>query len=309
MTDKLELFDLGKGRKIQESALKKLLPDLKTALFFAKVYELQWQSLQQLISLVHDGPVWNALTEGGHSTDLQDYLVSVVPHDVAEHIQADPDATAPENEEILPLLWEEAEVVIANSIQEVANTLVGTLSRLPSKQGQMVFKHLARVNRLRPTVGQYAAAIHHQQVPSVLVILDVSGSMTETTVKGIIEDVLALTWKAEATLAIVSNNTFVWEPGSATIDAVLERAEYQGTHYETLAPLFQKDWGTVITIADYDSAWSAKKVIGEQPGRIGQVFDMSLVPRPTHLAECVGQLADDVTPLLIAGHNSRLVWY
>lgn len=35
-----ELFDLGNNKKISVAALKRLLPDIETALFFGKVYKL-----------------------------------------------------------------------------------------------------------------------------------------------------------------------------------------------------------------------------------------------------------------------------
>ena len=39
-------------------------------------------------------------------------------------------------------------------------------------------------------------------------------------------------------------------------------------------------------------------------GRIGKVVDVSLVNRPTFLAACVGQLAQEVEPILVAaGHD------
>ena len=86
---------------------------------------------------------------------------------------------------------------------------------------------------------------------------------------------------------------------------VLAKAEYWGTHYEQLVPLFEKDWGTVVTIADYDSAPYAKQALSGCVGKVGTVLDISLVNRPTFLAECVGQLADEVKPLLV-GPNPYL---
>src|SRR5690606_17979403 len=171
---------------------------------------------------------------------------------------------------------------------------------MPSKEGSMVFQTLMKVNRQRPSVGVYEAGIRHSITPDTLVILDVSGSMSEHTVKTLMPDVVAMSWKANAYLAIVSNSTYIWEPGTYNVSDVLDRAEYGGTRYETLAPLFERDWGNVITVADYDSAMSAKHHLAKQPGRIGKVFDLSLVNRPTFLAECVGQLADSVEPLLVA---------
>src|SRR5690606_2981051 len=120
------------------------------------------------------------------------------------------------------------------------------------------------------------------------------------TAEAIIDEVVALAYKANAALAIVSNHTYFWEPGTFGSDDVMARAEFGGTHYETLTSVFQEDWSTVITIADYDSAASAKSYLKQRAcGRAQQVLDISLVDRPTLLAECIGQLADSVKPLLV----------
>ena len=138
-------------------------------------------------------------------------------------------------------------------------------------------------------------------MPDVLVILDVSGSMSEGTIRTIVDDVVALSWKANAHLAIVSNDTFLWEPGSYDSDAVLAKAQYGGTHYETLAPLFDnRSWGTVVTIADYDSAYDARRVIAQTNGHVGTVLDISLVEQPTFLGECISTIAQNVKPLLVS---------
>ena len=173
----------------------------------------------------------------------------------------------------------------------------------------MVFETMAKFNKQRPSIGMYQASIKHEQVPDVLVILDVSGSMREDTIRAIVDDVVGLSWEAKAHLAIVSNNAYVWEPGSYNVDDVLAMAEYGGTQYEMLAPLLDRDWGTVVTIADYDSAYIAKSVIGNCTGHIGTVLDISLVNRSTFLAECVGQLADKVQPLMVARRDlTRNYW-
>ena len=164
----------------------------------------------------------------------------------------------------------------------------------------MVFETMAKFNKQRPSIGMYQASIKHEQVPDVLVILDVSGSMREDTIRAIVDDVVGLSWEAKAHLAIVSDNAYVWEPGSYNVDDVLAMAEYGGTQYEMLAPLLDRDWGTVVTIADYDSSLGAKQALAKRKGRIGTVLDISLVGKPTFLSECVGQLADEVKPLLVA---------
>lgn len=299
LTDSLDLFEVNPGQRVSVKLLKDWLPDVETALFFAKIYHLDWVALGRLLRVLFDTPVIQALTEGEHSLELQDYLVEVAP----EILQMEDFIWAPEARppaEVLPQLWESAITEVATSIQEVADKLKGTLGALPSKQGAMVFATMMTMNARRPTIGDFKARIAHNPVPDALVILDVSGSMTPETIRAIVDDVVELSWTANAYLAIVSDNTFCWEPGGYSSAAVLERAEFWGTHYETLAPLFDRDWGTVVTIADYDSSASAKEALANCTGRVHTVLDISLVYRSSYLAECVGQLAQEVRPLMVA---------
>ena len=303
----LELFDLGSGRKIPVETLKELLPSTEVALFFAKAYNLDAWAVGNLLRKVFKTELVDALTNGEHSTELQEYIGTLVAEDTVERMEWSEDPIRIQGE-ILPELWKQAELTIAQSIKDVAKKLAGTLHLLPSKQGSMVFKTMMTMNRNRPTIGDYRATIQHEQVPDVLVILDVSGSMTENTIRTIVDDVVALSWEANAWLAIVSNSCFVWEPGSYSSEDVLAKAEYGGTDYTQLFGLFQKDWDTVVTIADYDSYLDARAIIAQAPGDVGQVFDISLVNKPTFLSEVVGQLAGKVTPLMVAADHARLAW-
>lgn len=309
-SDDLELFVISSDKQISVGALRRVLPDIETTLFFAKVYELDAHQLARLLRLLWNSTLVDALTDGAHSLDLQDYLVEVAPDWVdVEYVDPDHVLAPPPDPELLTQLWEDAMVEVAVSIKEVADKLSSTLHLLPSKEGSMLFKSMRTLNAKRPTIGDFKAHIQHQQVPDVAVVLDVSGSMTPDTIAAIIEDVVALSYNANAHLLIVSNNTYWWEPGTYDVPTVLAKAEYGGTHYETLAPMFDKDWGTVITIADYDSSMSAKKWIRDNcKGRIGTVLDVSLVSRPTFLGECLGQLADEVRSLLVAAPTARLCW-
>ena len=173
----------------------------------------------------------------------------------------------------------------------------------------MVFKTLAKMNRQRPSVGVHVPVFQHRRDTSALVILDDSGSMTRETIDAILEDVIAMSWKANATLALVSNTTRVFEPGSYNAQTVHDTIQLGGTRYETLEPLFDRGqyWNTVMTVADYDSALSAKETLAGLSGRVGKLLDLSLVGKPTFLAECVGQLADSVEPMLVAVNESVLL--
>ena len=300
-------FELSKNKLISKAKLKELLPDVETALFFAKVFELDADRLGQLLRLLFKTPLVQALTEGTHSTELQDYLYEVCDDDLIRQVNFSVDRADIPAGEVLPALWKSAITEVADSIKKVAASLVNSIGRLPSKTGQMAMQSMMKMNVNRPTIGRHSAVINHTSVPDVLVILDVSGSMTPDTIRAIVDDVVALSWDANATLAIVSSHTYVWEPGSYSTEDVLEAAEYGGTVYETLLPLFDKDWGTVITIADYDSGYDAKHQFSKKPGRVGQVFDVSLVDRPTYLGECVGTLSSNVQSLIVAASNANLL--
>ena len=305
LKDSLTLFEISPGKKASIQTLAFLLTDVETVLFFAKAYKMTADRLTELLYQLFKTPLLAALRDGGHSEDLQDYIVGIVPN----ILQIAPKAfvKAPAKTELTEALWENIDVTIAKSIQDVADNLGDVLDALPGKTGTMVFKTLNTVNRRRPTIGDYRAKIHHAPAANQLVIFDVSGSMSEGTVRAIAPEVVALSWKANATLAIVSNTCRVWDPGTFTVNDVLREAEYGGTHYETLTLLMQRDWGTVITIADYDSSPSSKNYLCDNAfGRIGQVLDLSLVNRPTFLAECVGQFADKVTPLLVGSSSYPL---
>lgn len=305
------------GKSFPTKFLQDQLPDVETLLFFAKVYELEAQDVATLLHDCVPSDVVNAFTAEAyaHSLDLQDYLVDLYQNEDGEWEYADatcvqgmPGTEAEVEPEILPEVWKNLEVEIASSIQEVANTIADTVQHMPGRTGEMIFRTLAKMNRRRPSLGEYLPGFKHKQVKKVLVVFDVSGSMSETTVKTIVDDVVGLAYEANASLAIVSDTCTWWPAGGYSTTDVLAAAEYRGTHYEQLVPLFQENWDAVIAIADYDSAFSAMRALAGCKGRIGQLFDVSLVNRSTYLGECLAQLADEVRPLLIASDTARLTW-
>lgn len=299
----LELVEVKPGLRFGRQALINVLPDVETALFFGKVYELDAYQLGRLLNTVFNTDLVKALITGSHSSELQGYIVDLcaqLPEVTEGAVKFAPTVA---HGEILPELWEQLEVTIAQAIKDVAAKLSTTVGMLPGKQGQMVFKSMAMLNKRRPTIGDHRAQISHAHQVQNLVVLDVSGSMTRNTIRAIVEDVVALAYKANAHLAIVSNTAMHWEPGAFDADSVLDNAEFGGTRYEKLSSLFESTaWGTVITVADYDSSPSAKRYLAahNHGGFIEQVLDISLTCRPTFLAECLGQFANSVRPLLIA---------
>lgn len=304
-TEALALIDIKPGVRFGVGVLQDLLPDVETALFFGKVYDLDYEQLSNLLSTVLHSDLAKALFDGDHSESLQGYLVDDLVYPPSANVEAGDITFAPviPAGELLPELWAMLELEVADSIKAVAEKLESVVGMLPGKEGSMLLKDMMKMNLRRPTLGVQKAVIHHDLVKENLLILDVSGSMSAPTVEAIIEDVVALSYNANAHLCIVSNDAIHWEPGSYDVAAVLARAQYGGTYYETLRPLLDRDWGVVITVADYDSSEDAKAAIARCTGHIDEVLDISLVQRCTFLAECVGQLADSVKPLLVATRN------
>lgn len=303
----LELVEIKPGVRFSHQCLVTVLPDVETLLFFSKLYSLDYRQVSQLLQLLFKTSLVDALTRGDHSTALQDYVLDLAYQAPGLTKGSVTIKARPPHGEILPEMWKAMEIVVAQSILDVAAKLENVVGALPGKQGTMVFKSLMQMNAKRPTLGVHKATIHHAPVKENLLILDVSGSMTAETVRSIINDVVALSYMANAHMAVVSDSCTHWVPGSFTVDDVLAASTFGGTHYETLAPLFQQDWGTVISIADYDSSESAKRsLLRAVKGHIDVVLDVSLVDRPTFLAECIGQFASEVRPMLV-GNSAHVL--
>jgi hypothetical protein len=228
-----EVTTFNSGRAFPTKFLKDALPDVETALFFAKVYDLDPSDVSLVLQTCVPSPVVDALTAqaGDHSMSLQDYLVEEF-HDGCDWVYPDlefldalPGTKAPVDAELLPEVWKNIELTIADSIAKVASTISGTIEHMPGRTGEMVFQTLAKVNARRPTLGDYRAGFKHEQVKKVLVIFDVSGSVSAPTVKTIVDDVVGLAYEANAALAIVSNSCFWYQAGAFSTDQVLGDAE------------------------------------------------------------------------------------
>lgn len=312
-----EVTTFTSGRAFPTKFLQQSLPDVETVLFFAKVYDLEPSDVSLVLHQCVPSPVVDALTAeaGMHSISLQDYLVEEYQdsngdwhYDSLEFLEMLGGVKKPVDAELLPEVWKNLELTIADSIAKVAETIATTIEHMPGRTGEMVFQTLAKVNARRPTLGDYRAGFHHTPQKRVLVVFDVSGSVSQNTVATIVDDVVGLAYEANAALAIVSNSCFFYPAGGFSTDQVLGDAEYRGTHYEQLVPLFtDQSWDVVVSIADYDSSPSAAAALSRCNGKIGQLFDVSLVSRSTYLAECLAPLATEVRPLLIASDNSYLL--
>jgi hypothetical protein len=302
MSDALTLVEVKPGVMFSLASLKEFLPDTETALFFGKLYKLDAYQLGNLLSRLFNSSVFQALTrdDGTHSHELQDYALAL-GYDEQIEMGAISFKDDTVQGELLPELWESLEVDIAKAIDDVMLKVKDVVAHMPGKEGRMLFQSLMQVNAKRPVLGDYKARVQHDpQLPN-LVVFDVSGSMTEATVETIASSVVSMSYMANAHLAIVSDTATHWGPGEFDTDAVLSRAEYSGTHYETLAPLFDNEaWGVVVCIADYDSSRAAESAFAKVNGSIELLLDISLVNRPTYLAQVLEPLAKETKPLLIA---------
>lgn len=304
MTD-LTLISVTKGRRWPLAHLKKTLKSPVWVVRFAKAFGLDAYEFGALLRLLFpDVDIVKALTlEGGdHSASLQTYLVDLgydsqmFPGLVPEQtVEPDPEV------DLLAEMFEELEVKLADGLDDIVYEVADLMTDMPGKEGRMGLKSLLKVDRkIQKRLGVHEAQIIHAHTPPNLVVLDVSASMSEETIKRIVDAVVSLANRADAHLIIVSDTARTWKPGEFDTGSVLAESEFSGTHYEKLAPAFDRNWGTVITIADYDSGWDAKDLIAQCKGRISLLLDISLVNRPTYLAECLGQLADEVRPLMVA---------
>lgn len=303
------VYRLSNSLAFSKAFLTEALTTVDEALFFGKVYELDAQELSTLLLfLFPDKDVVQELTNGVHATELQSYIeqIDIVPMHTVVQYSSGPDAQL--NSEVLAQLWEAAEIMIASSVSDVAMGLYKVMDRLPKHEASMAFRHLNKLNIRRNSIGDFRAVIHRDEKDrkrKVLVVLDDSGSMTSGTIQAIAEDVVALSYKANASLVQVSNSARFHRAGTFSVKDVLDVAEYGGTEYSKLKPIFDEDWDEVITIADYDSHLSAMRTLATCTGRIGMVTDVSLVNRTTYLSECLSQLADDSRQVMLAPTQVR----
>lgn len=307
----MRLIEIG-GRKFPEKHLKKWCPTVDTAMFMARLFDFSAQERSALLyALFGEHDLVRALTaEGGiHSNELQDvYLEAGLEHMIEAGELKLEDAPIP-NGQVLPQVLESIQVQVAKAIQDVADQIGKVVHSLPGKEGAMVFDYLRVMNAKRPTIGDYKAKVKHaNQLPNLLVF-DTSGSVDEPTVRTLTPDVVALGYNANLHLAIVSDTATYWKPGEYSVETVLNAAQFGGTRYDELAPLMDRHWGTVITLADYDSYNDARSVIAQCSGSIEQILDISLVSRPTFLSECLGQIAKDVRPIMVADSDYTLARY
>lgn len=303
----LELIQIKPGCVWQVDQLRRILKSPKWVVRFGALKQLDAAQLGTLLRLLFpDSDLVSALSmeTGTHSGHLQSYIVSLgyenLLFDGTKFYEDDPFENDRDTT-LLAELVEKFEVKVADDLSDVLDTLDDSLQHMPGKQGRLEIKSLMKADRRnRKKLGVAEIGVSHRHQRENLVIFDDSASMGRNTCTRIAGAVKRLTMQANAHLVLVSNTARHWRPGEFTTAAVDLEGEFGGTHYETLAPLMDQHWGVVVTIADYDSSWSAKEVLKERSGSIDTLLDISLVDRPTYLAECLNPLAREVRPLLIA---------
>ena len=286
-----------------EKFLRQNIKKFELAVFFADLYKLTNRQFSDLLDICGlDRTVWDALVEGGHSTELQDYGLDLDEEFDITVLQGT-GQVAVKDDVALVALFEAAAVVIADSIQEVADALGNKLGSLPVGEAQMMFSALHSFNVKRNSIGDFKAGIYRDRSKAkskVLVILDDSGSVTPGTIEAIADDVVQLSYSVNASLALVSSTTRYFQAGTFNTQDVLAVAEYEGTQDETLAQVLSEDWDEVITIADYDSSPYAKQSLAANAScRIKKIWDIGLENQSSYLAECLSQFADEVSPIVI----------
>lgn len=284
-----------------EQKLIEVLDTPAKLVIFSRAMQLDHNGFRRLVKAMGYNGVAEIMARWGHSSSLQSYVVSndfiSEPTQMSFILDDDDELKESDRANLLAEILSLASVKVIDKIEDLcrllAHQLVTNAGEAQTRLGfQFIQQYADAHKRVKPTYGLGIQRVVEGGTLDNLVILDVSGSMGTSTVNAITDEVIALAEEADATLAIVSNNCYYWLPGTATASAVRNAAEYRGTHYEELVKLLdEKDWGTVITIADYDSSLSAKQTIAAQvTTRVQQVLDISLVERPTFLSECVGQL-------------------
>lgn len=301
----LELIEVKPGSVYQISLLRKILKSPKWVIRFGALKQLDAVQLAALLRLLFpDSDLVSAiLSEGGrHSGHLQSYIVALGYENLAYNAEVVPDGTdeSAEDDEVLAELVERFETKVAAGLEDVLNELDDVLIHMPGKQGRMEIKRVMKLDRRMRKIGVAETVISHANKRENLVVFDDSGSMGEDTVLRIAAAVKNMANMANAHLVLVSNTARHWNPGEFNVSGIKAAAEYGGTHYETLAPYMERQWGTVVTIADWDSSWGAKEALARCKGSIELLLDISLVARPTFLAECLEPLAREVRPLLVA---------
>ena len=299
----VQLVALNNGKAhISLGSLASLVPDVEALMFFGQLYKIPGRELIRYLQMIFEGTVLDLIADHQYSEELQDYMIEDIIPNVYQ-LGREQVTFEEKDTTILKYLFQDVAIPVLESIQELADKIALTIDKLPNDEGKMVFQHMARFNAKRNTIGQFQANIIHQNRLPNLVIFDDSGSVGKETVRALAEDVVALGYKANADLVLVSDTARYWPRGTYTVERIVQEAEYSGTRYETLLPIFTGSvWGHVITIADYDSSYQVRQKFLDLKGQavqptVEKVLDISLVQRPSYLCEVVGILARNVEAL------------
>ena len=323
LTDRPEKF-IGAG------VLAEIVTTPKQAMFLIKALGTQVinpaLTLGRLFNVLDLGSVADYLAMGGHSTELQDWWdANGIDFEVPDHetvITANESADIEDEEgdaDTLLDLVNNSLVKLPTTITELADELfVDVLSKQPSGQASYVLDHLMQVSKFGQ-IGTVKTGLEYQADTKAAIVLDCSGSMGTKLGKAIAESVVRLADTLKCDLILVSSTAVRLPAGTFGVKTVLANWQNQLTLYNQLIPYFRdisQSYDTVITIADYDSIASHKLAIQQECGaRIQKVYDVCVEYvedgrgnlRTSFLAECLGQLADEVIPVFV-GAKSLDYW-
>ena len=318
----IKLTDTEPVKYIGANILAEIITKPKQVMFLVKALGDQVinpaETIGRLFRALDLGTVANYLAEGGHSTELQDWWdANGIVFPVPEHeavITADEAAVIEDEEgdaDTLLDLVNTSLVKLPTTITELADgVFVDVLSKQPSGQANYVMDYLMQVSKFGQ-IGTVKTGLEYQADTKAAIVLDCSGNMGRKLGEAIAESVVKLADTLKCDLILVSSTAVRLPAGTFGVKTVLANWQNQLTLYNQLIPHFRdisQSYDVVITIADYDSISSHKsQIMQECNARIQQVYDVCVEHtldsngnlRTSFLAECLGQLADNVIPVFV----------
>lgn len=293
----------------------------KQAIFLVKMLGAQvWNPAEKLgviFNALNLGTVADALSEGGHSTELQTWLkeqgIEIPVEQFGEDIvdNGSDEHVADDDLDTLIDLVNNALVKLPATLQELSDGLfIDVLAQLPTDKAEYVLDHLMQLSKFGQ-IGTVKQGLEYQQAARAVVILDDSGSMGTDLGRAIVEPVVRLADSLQCDLILVSSTARRFPAGTFGVATVMQAWENRYTWYNQLIPFFRdvsQSYDIAITIADYDSHSEHKTQIRREcKARIQTVYDVNVQFRQqldgslstTYLAECLGQLADRVVPVFV----------
>lgn len=274
--------------------------------------------LGRIFNALNLGSVADAISAGGHSTELQTWLEEAglaipVPDEetVVDDGAGPQDFDADDDLDTLVDLVNTALVKLPASLKELSDGLfLEVLSKQPTGQAHYVLDHVMQVSKFGQ-IGTVKTQLEYEVDTNAVLVVDCSGSMGMALGQAIAEPVVRLANDLKCDLILVSTNAVKFPAGTFTVDTVLDNWQNGWTYYNQLIPFFRditQSYDAIVTIADYDSHAEHKSQIARECAARAQVlYDINVQYttdydgniRTSFLAECLGQLADRVVPVFV----------